>query len=224
MSRKKDNTKTPAEMQTPAADFLTPQEEAATKAAAQQEPREITPQIAAFAPEPTMKTADESKSQPMAEKHAETDKKENAPAPFSLSFKNVSALEFNFFKPDANELGVQHILRFAGLLGTEKQKHHIGANLIFEVRKLDEDQQPAYLFEICEVTQAGVIRTARHFAINQYWSLAQFFTQEISDNADTIAANLYAVSLIEIRAGAAKGGKDLPIFRVEKAEGFTFTL
>jgi hypothetical protein len=147
-----------------------------------------------------------------------------APAPFSLSFKNVSALEFNFFKPDAEQLGVQHILRFAGLLGTEKQKHHIGANLIFEVRKLDEDQQPAYLFEICEVTQAGVIRTARHFAINQYWSLAQFFTQEISDNADTIAANLYAVSLIEIRAGAAKGGKDLPIFRVEKAEGFTFTL
>ena len=147
-----------------------------------------------------------------------------APAPFALNFKNVSALEFNFFKPDAAEVGVQHLLRFAGLLGTQKQKHHIGANLIFEVRNLDEDQQPAYLFEICEIAPTGVIRTARHFAINQYWSLAQFFTQEISDNADTIAANLYAITLVEIRAGAAKGSKDLPIFRVEKAEGFTFTL
>lgn len=201
MSRKKD---TPT--QTPADDFLTEINTQVTPT----EPREITPQIAAFAPEPTMKTADENPAP--------------APAPFALSFKNVSALEFNFFKPDADQLGVQHILRFAGLLGTEKQKHHIGANLIFEVRKLDEDQNPAYLFEICEVTHAGVIRTARHFAINQYWSLAQFFTQEISDNADTIATNLYAVSLIEIRAGAAKGGKDLPIFRVEKAEGFTFVL
>jgi hypothetical protein len=202
MSRKKEvPTTTPAaEVTTPEAEVTTPAAEATTPA---------------------------SKSQAAAEKHAITDKKENAPetpAPFSLQFDNVSALEFNFLSAKDENVGVANLLRFAGFLGTKEQKFDAGKNLVFETRDFDDTQEPKYLFEIIELLYGVPVRTARHYAINKYWSLAQFFSQEIADNADTIANNLYQITLTEIRKGAAKGGNDLPIFRIEKASAFSFNL
>jgi hypothetical protein len=211
MSRKKElpADQTPATVTTPAAE-QTPATAPATEpapAAKPQQNAEFLKELNDFTPPP-----------------AETPAPPPAPAPFALNFEAVSALEFNFLSAKADILGVQHLLRFAGFLGTQKQKYDVGKNLVFETRQFEEDQEPKYLFEVCALTPTGVVRTASHFAINQYWSLAQFFTQEISDNADTIANNLYAVTLIELRAGAAKGGQDLPIFRIERAAGFKFNL